>query len=305
MSDGLHSGIVVKGLGGLYEVVSDTDSRRVPCRARGILHRNDAKLLIGDRVSFSEQSGAEAVIEEISPRKNALIRPPMANLDALYAVIAAVKPSPVLETVDKLLAIAEHNRIRIALVITKQDFDAEACRAYAEIYRGVGIPVFTVSSVTGEGIEALRADIDGQMRDGGIAALTGASGVGKSTLLNKLFPELLLATGEISRRIERGRHTTRHVELFPMNGGGFLADTPGFSLLDFAQFDFFALEDLFDSFREFAPLRGLCRYADCSHTGEGAAECAIARAVCDGRIAASRHESYRSLYRTLKEKTKY
>jgi ribosome biogenesis GTPase len=143
------------------------------------------------------------------------------------------------------------------------------------------------------------------MRRGAVAALTGASGVGKSTLLNRLFPELSLSTGEISRKIERGRHTTRHVELFPVRDGGFLADTPGFSLLDFVHFDFFELDDLFDSFREFAPYLGKCRYSDCTHTGEGRSECAIARAVAEGLIPESRHESYRTLYRILKEKTKY
>ncbi len=301
----LSSAIVVKGLGGRFEIVPEREDRRIVCRARGNLHKNDARLLVGDRVLFSEPSGSEAVIEEILPRKNALIRPPMANLDALYAVIASAKPAPVLETVDKLLAIAEHNGIRAALVITKQDFSPEAAESYAEIYRRVGIPVFTISSVTGEGLEALAEDVGGQMKNGAVAALTGASGVGKSTLLNRLFPELSLATGEISRKIERGRHTTRHVELFPLTNGGFLADTPGFSLLDFVHFDFFELDDLFDAFREFAPYRGACRYSDCTHTKEGAGECAIARAVSEGRISESRRESYRALYRILKEKTKY
>lgn len=301
----LTGGIVVKGLGGLFEVVTDGDRRRIPCRARGNLHKNDAKLLVGDRVLISEPSGSEAVVEQILPRKNALIRPPMANLDTIYAVIASAKPAPILETVDKLLAIAEHNGIRVALIITKSDFDPSAAERYAEVYRRVGIPVFTLSAMTGDGVGALEADISEQMRNGAVAALTGASGVGKSTLLNRLFPELSLSTGEISRKIERGRHTTRHVELFPVREGGFLADTPGFSLLDFVHFDFFELDDLFDSFREFAPYRGECRYSDCTHTGEGRGECAIAKAVSEGLIPESRHESYRTLYRILKEKTKY
>ncbi len=301
----LLQGTVVKGLGGLFQVIPDSEDRCVACRARGNLHKNDARLLVGDRVLISEPSGSEAVVEEILPRRNALIRPPMANLDMLYAVIASAKPAPVLETVDKLLAIAEHNGIRVALIVTKQDFAPAAAESYAEIYRRVGIPVFAISSVTGEGLETLRKDVAEQMRGGAVAALTGASGVGKSTLLNCLFPELSLTTGEISRKIERGRHTTRHVELFPVRGGGFLADTPGFSLLDFVHFDFFELDDLFDSFREFSPYRGACRYSDCTHTGEGVGECAIARAVSEGRIPESRHESYRALYRILKEKTKY
>ena len=305
ISDLRRDGVVVKGLGGLYEVVLD-DGARVSSRARGSLHRDEKqKLLIGDRVTVLEAPGAEPVIERIHERRCELIRPPMANLDAIYAVIAAARPVPALETLDKLLAIAEHNGIRAALVVTKHDFDPAAAEEYAAIYRKIGIPVFTVSSESGEGIDALLADVTEELGRGHIAAFAGASGVGKSTLLNRLFPTFRLATGEISRRIERGKHTTRHVELFEMEAGGFLADTPGFSLLDFAHFDFFELDDLFGAFREFSTYRGGCRYVDCTHTGEGVRECAIARAVADGLIPESRHESYRSIYRTLKEKKRY
>ena len=305
MNELRREGVVVKGLGGLYEVVLD-GGERVAARGRGILRRDEKqKLLIGDRVTVLSSEGAEPVIESIHPRRCALIRPPMSNVDAIYAVIAAARPAPALETLDKLLAIAEHNAIRAALVISKQDCDPAAAAHYAGIYRKVGIPVFCISSQTGEGIEALSEDVQGQLTGGRITAFAGASGVGKSTLLNRLFPQLSLETGEISRRIERGKHTTRHVELFEMESGGFLADTPGFSLLDFAHFDFFELDDLFSAFREFAPHLGKCRYADCTHTGESARECAIAQAVLDGEIPESRHESYRALWRTLKDKTRY
>ena len=293
------TGVVVKGLGGLFEVL--TDAGRIVCRARGTLKRDEDKVLIGDRVTLDAPDG-ESVITKIHPRKNALIRPPIANLDALYCVIAAARPAPALGTLDKLLAIAENKSIRAALVVTKTDDDREAAEYYAGIYRRVGYPVFTVSSVSGEGIDELRADLGSQLATGETAAFAGASGVGKSTLLNRLLPGVSLETGEISRRVERGRHTTRHVELFPRDGG-FVADTPGFSMLDFARFDFFSLPDLFDAFPEFAAYRGKCRYADCTHTGEGADECAVARAVSDGAIPASRHESYRALYATLKNKT--
>ncbi len=305
MSELRRDGVVVKGLGGLYEVVLQ-EGERISTRARGILRRDDKqKLLIGDRVTVLETPGAEPVIERIHPRRCELIRPPMANVDAIYAVIAAARPAPALETLDKLLAIAEHNAIRIALVITKQDCDPNAAEQYAAVYRRVGIPVFCISSETGEGIAELSRDLASQLTGERITAFAGASGVGKSTLLNRLFPSLSLTTGEISRRIERGKHTTRHVELFRMEQGGFLADTPGFSLLDFAHFDFFELDDLFSAFREFAPYLGGCRYADCTHTGESARECAIARAVEAGEIPESRRESYRALWRTLKEKTRY
>ena len=292
------TGVVVKGLGGLFEVL--TSEGRIVCRARGTLKRDEEKVLIGDRVELDRPDG-EYVIARVSERKNALIRPPISNLDALYCVIAAARPAPALETLDKLLAIAENKSIRSAIVVTKTDGDPEAAETYAALYRKVGYPVFLVSSVSGEGIDRLKSDLSAQLKTGGTAAFAGASGVGKSTLLNRLLPGVSLETGEISRRVERGRHTTRHVELFP-EGGGFVADTPGFSMLDFARFDFFSLSELFDAFPEFAAYRGKCRYADCTHTGEGPDECAVARAVRDGVIPRSRHDSYRALFATLKSK---
>lgn len=292
-------GVVVKGLGGLFEVL--TENGRIACRARGTLKRDEEKVLIGDRVELDRPDG-EYVIAKVDPRKNSLIRPPIANLDALYCVIAAARPAPALETLDKLLAIAENKSVRAAIVVTKTDGDKEAAETYAALYRQVGYPVFSVSSLSGEGIDELKADLTAQLASGGTAAFAGASGVGKSTLLNRLLPGVSLETGEISRRVERGRHTTRHVELFP-EGGGFVADTPGFSMLDFARFDFFSLPELFDAFPEFASYRGKCRYTDCTHTGEGPDECAVARAVRDGQIPQSRHDSYRALFATLKNKT--
>ena len=291
-------GVVVKGLGGLFEVL--TENGRIACRARGTLKRDEEKVLIGDRVELDRPDG-EYVIAKVDPRKNSLIRPPIANLDALYCVIAAARPAPALETLDKLLAIAENKSVRAAIVVTKTDGDKEAAETYAALYRQVGYPVFSVSSLSGEGVDELKADLTAQLASGGTAAFAGASGVGKSTLLNRLLQGVSLETGEISRRVERGRHTTRHVELFP-EGGGFVADTPGFSMLDFARFDFFSLSELFDAFPEFAAYRGKCRYADCTHTGEGPDECAVARAVRDGLIPESRHDSYRALFATLKSK---
>ena len=291
-------GVVVKGLGGLFEVL--TENGRIACRARGTLKRDEEKVLIGDCVELDRPDG-EYVIAKVDPRKNSLIRPPIANLDALYCVIAAARPAPALETLDKLLAIAENKSVRAAIIVTKTDGDKEAAETYAALYRQVGYPVFSVSSLSGEGIDELKADLTAQLASGGTAAFAGASGVGKSTLLNRLLPGVSLETGEISRRVERGRHTTRHVELFP-EGGGFVADTPGFSMLDFARFDFFSLPELFDAFPEFASYRGKCRYADCTHTGEGPDECAVARAVRDGLIPESRHDSYRALFATLKSK---
>ena len=302
-------GKVVKGLGGLYEtrVVTESGIERLSCRAKGVLKRDEEKVLIGDNVKilFDDSTPDGLVISEITERKNSLIRPPMANLDYLFIVFAAKKPSPVIETVDKLVAIAVHNGIKPVIVITKSDLDLGVADELASIYIKVGIPTFVTSSEDKTGVKPLAEYIETEVTDGRTAAFAGASGVGKSTLMNALFPSLTLATAEISRKIERGRHTTRHVEIFEIQGGentGFLADTPGFSLIDFARFDFFSLEEIIPTFPELLPYLGKCRYADCAHVGEGADECAVAKAALDGLIPESRLESYRAIYRVLKEK---
>ncbi|MBO7293195.1 MAG: ribosome small subunit-dependent GTPase A [Clostridia bacterium] len=295
----LSEGRVMRGVGGLYEVriPEGEGERRVVCRGRGALRRDDERLLVGDLCLVREE-GEEAVIERILPRRTALIRPPLANADLLFIVTAASHPAPSLDTLDKLTAITVHNGITPVMVVTKADLDGTAAEALAAVYRAAGFSVFVLSPELDS--SELSAYIAENVRDGRCAAFAGASGVGKSTLLNRLFPSLSLATGDISRKIARGRHTTRSVELFLTPEGGFLADTPGFSMLDFLRFDFFTLEDLPASFPEFLDELGGCRYADCTHPGE--VDCGVAIAVREGRIAASRHESYRALYKILKEK---
>jgi ribosome biogenesis GTPase len=302
-------GKIVKGLGGLYEVriQENGETQRLLSRAKGNLKKDDEKLLIGDNVTLTidEDTPDGIVISAVEERKNALIRPPVSNIDYLFIVFAAKKPTPVLETVDKLISIAEHNGIEPVVIISKNDVSPGAAIEYKVIYEQVGIKTFVTSSSTGEGVDELKKYISENLRDGKTAAFAGASGVGKSTLMNALFDGLSLATADISKKIERGRHTTRHVEIFDISkdqNTGFLADTPGFSLIDFARFDFFTLEDLEWTFREFRKYKGKCRYADCAHVGEGADECAIAKAVQSGIIPESRIESYRSIYRILKEK---
>jgi len=305
-------GKIVKGLGGLYEVriFEGGEISRLACRAKGSLHRDEEKLLIGDNVTVAvdEDTPDGKVISACDARKNSLIRPPVANLDYLFIVFAAKKPSPVIETVDKLIAIAEHNRIIPVVLITKSDLSKDAAEEYFAIYERAGIDAFVTSSSSGHGIAQLKEYIKKNLKNGKTAAFAGASGVGKSTLMNTLFPNLTLATAEISKKIERGRHTTRHVEIFDIEESaetGFLADTPGFSLIDFARFDFFSLEELEATFREFLPYKGKCKYADCAHVGEGADECAIMAAVKRGDVSESRLESYRSIYRVLKNKNPY
>ena len=301
-------GKVTKGLGGLFEVRIEEGGKitRLACHAKGILKRDEAKVLIGDDVTVSIDSSADGatVISDILPRKCALIRPPMANLDYIFIVFAAAKPAPVLETVDKLTAIAHHNGITPVIVVTKSDL-SDGAAEYSRIYRAAGFDTFVASSESGEGVDAISEYIKKNVTDGRTAAFAGASGVGKSTLMNALFPGLALSTGEISRKIERGKHTTRHVEIFDIENGGFLADTPGFSLIDFSRFDFFSLDELLPAFPDVLACGGSCRYADCAHVGEGADECAVAKAAKEGDLEPSRLESYRSIYRTLKGKAQY
>ena len=305
-------GKVVKGLGGLYEIRIFEDGRaeRISCRAKGALHRDEEKVLIGDNVKVKIDTATPdgVVISEISERKNALIRPPMANLDYIFIVFAAAKPAPVLESVDKLISIAEYNDITPVVVITKADIDPVSAEKYRAIYELAGIEAFVTSSLTGSGADKLSEYIKDNIKDGKCAAFAGASGVGKSTLMNTLFPHLSLATAEISKKIQRGKHTTRHVEIFELDEGentGFLADTPGFSLIDFARFDFMPIESLVATFRDISRYTGKCRYADCSHVGEGADECSVASAAKNGEIAESRLASYRAIYNVLKNKNKY
>ena len=307
-------GKVIKGLGGLYSTrVSENGNTAVYiCRAKGSLHRDEEKVLVGDNVKliFDEQIPDGIIISEVLPRSSALIRPPMANLDYLFIVFAARKPAPVLEVADKLIAIAIHNGIIPVVIITKDDLGPDEAAKLSGIYERAGIKSFVTSSLEGQGLCAVKKFISDNIINGRTAAFAGASGVGKSTLMNSLFPSLTLATSEISRKIERGRHTTRHVEIFEVNtdnpaGCGFLADTPGFSLVDFARFDFFSLEQLGATFPDILPYAKGCRYADCAHVGEGVADCAVARAEAEGKIAPTRLASYRVIYKTLKGKTKY
>lgn len=315
-------GVITKGVGGLYTVRPDIDSDEVLiCRARGFFRHEAISPTVGDTVTVlvgdeaemaldadkttayknkgkTDKRHVDGVIDSIGDRRNLLIRPPMANLDVIFAIIPTKKPMPDLFLVDKLISIAEHADIEPAVIITKCELDPDAAAETAEMYRRVGYGVHVVSSVTGEGIDELHSYIKTLGR-GAITAFAGASGAGKSTLLNKLYPTLSLQTGELSRKIERGRQTTRHVELFDADGV-YIADTPGFSLLDFERFDFFSCEALPFTFREFEPYHGKCRYTKCAHLKEDG--CAVIEAVEAGIIPRRRHESYRELYAILKNK---
>ena len=305
-------GKIIKGVGGLYTVrVTENGSlpvgELVKCRGRGSFRHDGITLLAGDSVTLLPDGTGENgfVIDAAHERKNSLIRPPMANLDILFITMAAASPTPVLSTVDKLIAICEHNRIEPVIVITKTDLAPEYAEELKSLYEKCGFTCFKVSAKENTGVDGIGEYIDKNM-NGKTAAFAGASGIGKSTLMNVLFPSLCLSTSEISRKIERGRHTTREVELFPLSDSadcGYVADTPGFSMLDFARFDFFDKDDLTGNFREFAAYEGECRYKKCTHTKEEG--CAILAAVKEKKIPPSRHASYLELYEVLKAKKKW
>lgn len=305
-----YRGRIVGSVGGLYSVLCDRPTpsgRLISCRARGLFRHKQERPIVGDfvEIDFEDQGGGEtAVLSRIHERRNSLIRPPIANLDYIFVTLAVASPAPDAETADKLIAIAEFNRITPVIIIGKIDLDGEAASKLASIYRLAGYDVFQVSPITGEGIGEL-CDFVSAALPGRVAAFAGASGVGKSSLINRLFPELSLEISDVSRKTERGRHTTRQVTLHPLPSGeagnpGFIADTPGFSALDFERFDFFGREDLPGSFREFKPYITSCRFTKCGHTKETG--CAVIAALREGKIAPSRHESYVKLYEILKNK---
>lgn len=298
-----RSGIITQGVGGLFEIELE-DKTVISCRAKGNFKREIGKLAVGDRVSIETDDNGNCVISKVMQRKNSLIRPAMANLDRIFVTVPAKDPMPDLFTVDKLLAIANHQGIKCTVVITKNDLDNEYAKELEAIYSVSGFDTFCVGEEDAEGTQKLFEYYKENCKDE-ICAFSGASGVGKSTLMNKLFKGLSLETSHISEKIARGRHTTRAVTLYSAKrllgeGSGYLADTPGFTMLDFERFDFFGKEDLVNNFIEFAPYIGKCRYTDCTHLSDE--DCAILEAMAKGKIAKSRHESYVMLYHILKNK---
>ena len=262
------------------------------CKARGKFRKERISPYAGDRVRITVEPDGQGTLEEILPRKNFLVRPPVANLDTLFVVTSICDPVPVALMLDKTIAAAEVRGIEPILILTKTDLQDSS--QWEAIYRQAGIPCLAVSSETGEGVEAVR-----ELLQGKISAFTGNSGVGKSSLLNALFPEFALRTGEISQKLGRGRHTTREVELYPIGEHGYVADTPGFSTFDMERYQITDKKLLVSGFREFTPYLDDCRFVSCSHTCEPG--CAVLQAVEEGKIPRSRHESYVSMYQEIKD----
>ena len=293
-------GRIIKGLGGLYDILTDSNEI-LSCRARGVFRHKDMTPTVGDLV-YVRSDNDGMFIDSIIQRKNLLIRPPLSNVDVMFITFAATKPEPSLLNIDKMCAICEHNGIIPIIVVTKNDIDRDKAKEYRDVYKKAGYAAFSISSLDGEGIEEF-VEYASRMLVGKCAAFAGASGVGKSTCMNLLFPNLELKTSEVSQKIQRGKHTTRHVELYQVSigeGQALLADTPGFGLIDFVHFDFFDLENLAACFCEFYDYIGECKYTKCTHKKEEG--CKIVEAVSRGEISRSRHESYCAIYDEFKNK---
>ena len=279
-----RTGRILRSLSGFYDV--QTPDGLVTCRARGILRRGESSPLTGDMVEVSVEKG-RGMVEKILPRKNWFVRPAVANVDALVVFAANVNPVTEPFLIDRVAAIAGDRGVEVCICINKCDLDPAL--DLERIYRSAGYTVILTSAETGEGVEQLRAFLAGKL-----TAFTGNSGVGKSSILNRLCPELALPTGEVSEKLGRGRHTTRHVELYRLGEDTYVADTPGFSSFDTDQMELILKENLQYAFPDFGSFIGKCRFDDCSHRKEP--DCAVRAAVEAGGIEKSRYESYLKLY---------
>lgn len=281
----LTEGIIVKALSGFYYVAAD--DRLIACRARGKFRLDGSSPLVGDRVRVDVDRSGAGSVWEILPRRNRFIRPAVANIDLMVMVAAAVNPVTDPFLVDRVSALAAYHDCDLLLCINKTDLHAGD--DLYDLYSSSGFDVLRTSAQTGEGMEEVKKRLTGR-----VSAFTGNSGVGKTSLLNALDPGLRLKTGEVSQRLGRGKHTTRHVELFALPFSGYIADTPGFGSFDVDQMESIRPAQLQHCFREFEPYLGKCRFNDCTHRSEPG--CAVLSAVAEGKIRPSRHSSYVRLW---------
>ncbi len=283
-------GTIIKGIGGFYYV--EAADEIFECKARGVFRKEKLTPLVGDKVTVSINDNAENTVDEIMPRKNVLTRPPVVNIDNLIIVVSTVEPKPSTLVIDKLIAVAEHKDIEPIIVITKSDL--ASAREIYDIYTLAGFNTIAVSNETGSGIDEVKAVLKGK-----ISALTGNSGVGKTSLLNNLDSSLDLKTAHISKKLGRGRHTTRQAELYRVCGG-FVVDTPGFSSFEIDKGDIIMKDELPYCFRDFSEYIDKCKFSpSCTHTADKG--CAVIEAVNEGKISKSRHNSYVQLYNSVKD----
>lgn len=299
-------GLIVKALSGYYYVLPDgqaMEQQAVQCRARGIFKKKGVSPLVGDRVGFSMTDNGEGTVDEIHDRSSELIRPPIANVSQVLLAFSVVEPDFNAQLLDKFLVHIEHAGLEVVIVLTKWDAlqRLEGAKGQAaqselekqiELYRRIGYDVMLTSAKRGIGYDQLRDKLSQ-----GISVFAGQSGVGKSSLLNAMLPGSNLETNAISHRLGRGKHTTRHVELLALPGGGFIADTPGFSQLDFLELGVEQLGNCFKEFREYA---GSCKFRGCSHVHEPG--CKVKEALAADEIAQSRYRHYMLFLEEMKDK---
>ena len=290
-------GKIVKGIAGFY-YIHVVESGVYECKAKGIFRKEKIKPLVGDNVKIEiiDENEKTGNITESLPRKNELIRPAVANIDQALVVFAVTRPSPHFSLLDRFLVMMESKHIPVILCFNKEDIaDDFQIKALEKIYSGCGYPCIFTSALEQRNIEQVKALLTGKT-----TAIAGPSGVGKSSMINVLQPEANMETGDISQKIERGKHTTRHSELFLIDADSYIMDTPGFSSLYMSDFE---KEDLQYFFPEFEEFEGTCRFDGCSHTHEP--DCAVKNAVSDGKIASVRYDSYKKIYEELKDKRRY
>lgn len=293
----MANGLIVKALSGYYYVQpEDKAVKPIQCRARGVFKKRDISPLVGDHVVYETTENEEGWIQGVHPRHSELIRPPISNVDKAIIVFSAIEPELQLLQLDKFLVHAEQAGVQAEICITKIDLlqpvQFKQLEADMEIYRRIGYPVLLTSTRQPYGIEALRSRLSGH-----ISVFAGQSGVGKTSLLNALLPEMQLKTSEISRKLGRGKHTTRHVELLPFEKSGYVADTPGFSQLDFFNIEAVDLASYFKEFQHFSPR---CKFRGCLHEKEP--QCAVIDELSADNIAASRYQSYLQFLHEIQQK---
>lgn len=281
----MNAPVIYKAISGFYYVKNG--DKEIVCRARGRFRNEGVKPLVGDYVEYSSENGNSGIIERILARKNSFLRPAIANIDCMIILACAVNPVTDPFLIDRVTVVSEHSKCKVIICINKSDIDPGD--DLFNIYEKSGYKVIRTSAKTGEGIAELRSIISGE-----ISVFTGNSGVGKSSILNALSSDLNIRVGEVSEKLGRGRHTTRHVELFAIGPGTYIADTPGFSSFDFDRTEHIPKDELQFCFREFLPFLGKCRFEDCAHIKEPG--CAVIEAVNNSIISLTRHENYAKLF---------